>query len=312
MTRSCVLLCTILFLAAPASAQQERRAGGDEARTVQARDVVVLLDTKASVQGASLDDVLGRMLSFDRDHDSKVVTAELPERMRSLVARGDTDGDAALDAAEIRRLAEAPVTSGVASRGYGFADEFGPTSLSWRGRIEGVIDDLRLDTARTARAYATISSVVDTREAQARAAFLEEMAAVLTPKRQAQFTATLDKVLQTRRATRASRMVLSFSEIISEYNLSPEQRVRAFAANDRFESRLQMGDEEWAALSDTLERTLDTEEAADFRAALARRPVIQRPGLVFDGLVFDQAIQGLRKVVSVDDVVTSSDVVKQP
>src|SRR5688500_6314374 len=52
--------------------------------------------------------VVARLISFDRNRDGKVVADELPERMESLVARGDRNADGALDAAEIRTLSESP------------------------------------------------------------------------------------------------------------------------------------------------------------------------------------------------------------
>src|SRR5688572_12818856 len=53
----------------------------------------------------SADDVLARVMSFDRDRDGKVATGELSERMQNLVGRGDRSGDGALDESEIRLLA---------------------------------------------------------------------------------------------------------------------------------------------------------------------------------------------------------------
>src|SRR5438046_7569970 len=51
------------------------------------------------------DDVVERIMSFDKNKDGKVTKDELPERMQDLIARGDTNKDDALDNAEIKKLA---------------------------------------------------------------------------------------------------------------------------------------------------------------------------------------------------------------
>src|SRR5688572_21493227 len=58
----------------------------------------------------SADEVVARIMTFDQNNDGRVGVAELSERMRPLVARGDKDGDEALDGAEVRALAVTPVT----------------------------------------------------------------------------------------------------------------------------------------------------------------------------------------------------------
>ncbi len=51
------------------------------------------------------DQIVDRILSFDKNDDGKVTAAELPERMQHLVAMGDIDKDGALDRGEISKLA---------------------------------------------------------------------------------------------------------------------------------------------------------------------------------------------------------------
>jgi hypothetical protein len=57
--------------------------------------------------GPSLEvnDMVERLLSFDKNKDGKITRDELPERMHNLIARGDTNKDGALDRDEIRKLA---------------------------------------------------------------------------------------------------------------------------------------------------------------------------------------------------------------
>src|SRR5262245_17432955 len=50
--------------------------------------------------------VVARLMSFDQNHDGRLTRAELPERMQALVAVGDVTRDEALDATEVKSLAE--------------------------------------------------------------------------------------------------------------------------------------------------------------------------------------------------------------
>jgi hypothetical protein len=51
------------------------------------------------------DQIVERILSFDKNGDGKITLDELPERMQHLIALGDTNKDGALDRDEIRKLA---------------------------------------------------------------------------------------------------------------------------------------------------------------------------------------------------------------
>src|SRR5262245_44676397 len=53
----------------------------------------------------SVDDIVERIMSFDKNKDGKVTKDELPERMHFLIERGDTNKDGALDRDEIKKLA---------------------------------------------------------------------------------------------------------------------------------------------------------------------------------------------------------------
>ena len=55
---------------------------------------------------AAPDDVVNRILSFDRNHDGRIGKEELPERMEMLVTQGDRDGDRFLTALEVRTIAD--------------------------------------------------------------------------------------------------------------------------------------------------------------------------------------------------------------
>ena len=68
-------------------------------------DAQAVIVSATAPAGASSNEVVARLLSFDLNHDGKVETNELAERMRGVVARGDVDGDGALDGSEVHALA---------------------------------------------------------------------------------------------------------------------------------------------------------------------------------------------------------------
>jgi hypothetical protein len=107
---------------------------------------------------ANSDHMVGRVMSFDRNGDGRVIEDELIERMKGLVAKGDVDNDGALDRGEIAALARRPVQS--EARGLNFPMYQVPLD-TWfpdRSHIEGALADLRLPTA----SYTTALTIVDT------------------------------------------------------------------------------------------------------------------------------------------------------
>jgi hypothetical protein len=53
----------------------------------------------------TVDQIVDRIMSFDKNNDGKITSDELSERMQHLVALGDIDKNGALDREEIRKLA---------------------------------------------------------------------------------------------------------------------------------------------------------------------------------------------------------------
>jgi hypothetical protein len=70
-------------------------------------DRVPLLPTIPPILSVvSTDDLMDRLMAYDKNGDGKVTKDELPERMHSLIEQGDRNGDGALDREEIRRMTE--------------------------------------------------------------------------------------------------------------------------------------------------------------------------------------------------------------
>jgi hypothetical protein len=59
-----------------------------------------------NLRSVAADDLVERLMSYDKNGDGKITKDELPERMHGLIELGDRNGDGALDREEIRRLAE--------------------------------------------------------------------------------------------------------------------------------------------------------------------------------------------------------------
>jgi hypothetical protein len=65
----------------------------------------------------SVQDVVERVMAFDRNKDGKLTKDELPQRMHHLIELGDTNKDGALDRDELKKLADALAR---APRKFGF------------------------------------------------------------------------------------------------------------------------------------------------------------------------------------------------
>jgi Ca2+-binding EF-hand superfamily protein len=74
------------------------KVGADELRPA-------LPDRERNVPRAESDaDALNRLLAFDKNADGKLTAEELPERMRNVLVRADTDKDGAATKEELTRL----------------------------------------------------------------------------------------------------------------------------------------------------------------------------------------------------------------
>jgi EF hand len=242
----------------------------------------------------STDDVVARMLAFDRNDDGRLERAELNDRMHPLLARGDANGDGALDGREIRTLSHTPRPVAQPqgfpiSSGYAFGDEIG---LSSRSHIEGALDDLRLAGPTRERVLAIVTSYVEEVEKAAAADVLAEMDTLLPPGPFLDFKAILSRQNRSGRleshhqVTPAGDVVVKtvvarggtdLARRIDAYGLPPETKPQAVAAAERYQNRVRLGVEaERSGLLERLASILSREEVADLGAALGRRPVVAR------------------------------------
>jgi hypothetical protein len=174
----------------------------------------------------SVDDIVERIMSFDKNKDGMVTRDELPERMQFLIDRGDTNKDGALDRDEIRKLvtARAPGPGAFGGRVEGFAGPVGlpppggfggrvegfagPGGFGGRsdsgiiapgpgsGAIEGVVDDLKLSDKKKDRAMTAVRAHQENVRKlmdQARAQLLQQMKEILSEEELKDFEAALDR-----------------------------------------------------------------------------------------------------------------------
>jgi hypothetical protein len=231
--------------------------------------------------GASSNEVVARLLSFDSNHDGRVDKHELAERMLAVVARGDADGDGALDGSEILALATTrpptPRTQVEIGFRYSFADQNG---LSSRLHIERSLDDLRLETSTKERALAVTRTYVDALEETASGDLLIALKVVIPRDKLLE----LSEIVARRRTTVGSRigsLVDQLLDRIDSFTLGPIERRYAVAEVGLYEDRLRLRDVERAELMNQLKDILSDEERDNFHATLARRPLTSVNAITF-------------------------------
>jgi hypothetical protein len=155
--------------------------------------------------GVSVEDIVERIMAFDRNKDGKVTRDELPERMHHLFALGDTNKDGALDRDEVRKLAAS--LAGVPGE-FGGKGEFAKKTRldggvrvagpgpGGGGDIEGVVEDLKLPGPKRDQALAAVKAhqehlrkLMD----QARGDLMEKMKGILSEEELKDFQAALDR-----------------------------------------------------------------------------------------------------------------------
>jgi hypothetical protein len=167
-----------------------------------------------------VEDIVERIMAFDKNKDGKVTKDELPERMHHLIELGDLNKDGGLDKDEIKKLATklaatptgfsgGPFTAGGGPGGlgggpvkigfgagppggFGIAGDayFGP------GGMEGVVEDLKLSGQKKEKALAAVKAHqehVSKLLAQARVELLDTMKQILSDEEFEDFHAALDR-----------------------------------------------------------------------------------------------------------------------
>jgi hypothetical protein len=262
------------------------------ATTASAQNPAVVQSLTFNVASAALgranpDDVVARLMSFDRNLDGVISKSELPERMQPLLTGPDGSLNVTLNAEEIRTLAASRPALAATERGFGhpggytFGDQ---GEVSSRSHIEGALADLRLNDATNDRARFVVTAFVDALDADASADLLQDMEKLLTPEQLNDFRKGLDSRAPTRFFVMKAPNQLQVPAVfmsgdlgrrVETYGLGPEALREAHAAVDRFKDRLRPGDDDRAALLKQMKGILSAEERDDFRAALERRPLVK-------------------------------------
>jgi hypothetical protein len=102
-------------------------------------------------RGLAANDIVERIMSFDKNNDGKITRDELPERMQNLIAKGDANKDGVLDRDEVKKLAaEMAREESGRGRGRGGRGRAGPGGQAndggrlTPGAVERAVDDLKL------------------------------------------------------------------------------------------------------------------------------------------------------------------------
>jgi hypothetical protein len=241
------------------------------------------------------EQVVARLMSFDRNRDGRVAIAELSERMEGLVARGDRDADGALDASEIRALSAAPRQFVRTGGQYGFGDTFGGQSS--RNHIENTIDDLRLAPQASAEAKRVALAFADEVEGAASANLRKALTPLLTEEQLAQFEAdfkgfAVNRTIQLTSANGTRQTIVVGSDpslLLFRQKLSPEDVKIATVAVETFRAEQQLDEARRSALVARLSDILTYEEQDNLRAALARRPLVK--GIGFQAAIREETIR---------------------
>ena len=236
MRYGCALVLTLISSAVPASAQ--------DLPTVKTLGQTLGISMLPPETVVSPDQVVARLMMFDRNGDGKVATAELSERMQVIVARGDIGGDGALDDLEIRAMTLKPlefVATATKNRqfgGYSFGDTVG---LSTRTHILNTITDLRLASAANDEARRIASAFADELEAAARAKLQTAIAPLLTEQQLAEFDRNLNSNNGTVTPMFVARILLGQSQLTPQLVKTATAAVETFKDGSAARRRTPVG-----------------------------------------------------------------------
>jgi hypothetical protein len=158
----------------------------------------------------SVDDIVERIMAFDKGKKGKVTKDDLPERMQFLIELGDSNKDGALDKEEVRKLAaklgDTPGGFGGGAVRVGFGrgpGPGGPGGFAFGGQlrlgpeaVQGVVEDLKLSGKKKEQAMAAAKAHQENVRKlmeQARAELLAKMKEILSDEEFKDFKAALDR-----------------------------------------------------------------------------------------------------------------------
>jgi hypothetical protein len=143
-------------------------------------------------RGLSVDQIVDRIMSFDKNKDGKITKDELPERMQYLIDKGDTNKDGALDKDEVKALAAKLQTEGFGRfPGFGPPGGFGPGAIAERALADLNLSDQKKKDAAAALVKAHEENVKKLMEL-ARSELLLKMKDVLSDEEYKKFKTELE------------------------------------------------------------------------------------------------------------------------
>jgi cytochrome c peroxidase len=252
-------------------------------------------------RGLTEDQIVERIMSFDKNKDGKITKDELPERMQFLLEMGDTNKDGALDKDEIKKLAaklreDGRVREFDRGRGPGpFGGRGGPEGrFGPGGRVERAVDDLNLaDKKKDAAKAAVKTNQEDVRKLMdlARAGLLVKMQEVLSAEEFKKFKEALDRRPDPARDGRGPfggrggpargrggldgglRPADRFERAVDDLNLADKKKDAAKAAVKTHQENVRkLVDLARAGLLMKMQDVLSADEFKKFKEALDRRP----------------------------------------
>jgi hypothetical protein len=265
------------------------------------------------------DTVVARLMSFDLNSDGKIVAGELPERMQSLVVRGDTGNDGALDSTEVRWLATAPGTipgpNGTQPGHWGVGVNFDTSK-----QIQDALDDLRLAADVKERALEVVRKFQADAPARAQANLMITMQGLLTADQLKDFKAvpeaartvtvpairrdgvtifgaTAEEAAGQERVKVTLRERVDLAGHIEQYGLDAARKQKALAAINQAKSRATaLTESDRSTLTEQLRGLLTDEQRNDLYAALGRRPIVKAPTVVDQVFTIQNGQGGSRTV----------------
>jgi cytochrome c peroxidase len=230
----------------------------------------------------AIEDVLTRVMGFDRDGDGHLLRDELPERMHGIVTRGDRNRSGGIDRDEVRGLLSSEVDPG---RGVAVARIAADLRRVPDATVEALLGDLGLDAAVRDGALAVVARDREERSTTATASverFRDEVRALLDAEQVRALIAILGRQIHGRVrvvSTRGSAQVLlptpEVDHAVTSWSLPPEAHEALRAAVAAYRQRVSVLATEPAELLRRLEPILTTGELGDLAAAIRRhRPTL--------------------------------------